>query len=607
MTRQLHTLRITVELKAPWLIHGSAPGSYGLDAVQLCGPDGGRILPGTLLTGRLREAWNELRTVLGETSLPDPAVWFGQAANGEMEPHRSRLWVDDLVETPKDGANPYWPSVRVGISDQTGAGDEGMLQFIEQKEPPGTPIRFEGIWRVICTQTEAETLRHAIRKGLSWHTQLGALRNVGFGELVSVAVEEGSPNLKALTQEHIKAFVNGDPTSDKRASRGLLLRFHQALCVSTKTINGNTFVSGDVIPGSALKGALATLLRAQGKDIPTWFDAMRITHALPAHGMSRPAPLPLSLVAQKVGDAWHILDAMDSEAALGDGRSLPYQSDWKDPAFAAATESQGWGQTQRHLRVRTAIERGRAKNNDLFAYDCVLASPDESGRLTHWLAQVDLGPEDTPKHWEELAEIVNHGSLGPIGKTDAFAELHLLPVLESAWASRRPDSTELTVLLVSDALLFATSQVTGHTSAKPIDIRTIYESAFQDMAAQCLGGLVPDLSLLSFHATQRLAGGRYLHGRHMASKRATYQPYVLSEAGSVFRLAFRDLVQARLVAQAWLTRGLPLPTAVADEHGCDWKSNTYIPQNGWGEVLVNPEHGFEPLGDLVHTSERTPA
>lgn len=604
MTRQLRAWRITVALKAPWLIHGSAPGSYGLDAVQLCGPNGARILPGTLLVGRLRETWNELRTVLGE-EVPDPEQWFGKEAGDQMAPHRSRLWVDDLFEKPRDGGTPYWPAVRVGLSDETGAGDDGMLQFIEQKEPPGTQVHFEGIWRAVCTQEESHALRHAIGKGLSWHTQLGALRNVGFGELVSVAVEEGLPTQQALTPEQIKAFVHGEPTGDQRASRGLLLRFRQPLCVSTKTINGNTFVSGDVVPGSAIKGALSTLLSAQGKDIPKWFDAMRITHALPAHGMTRPAPLPLSLVAQKVGDAWRIFDAIDSETALGDGRALPYQSDWKDPAFAAASESQDRGQTRRHLRVRTAIEGGRAKDNHLFAYDCVLASPDEKGRLTHWLAHVDLGLEDAPEHWEELADIVAHGALGPIGKTDAFAELQLLPVLESTWPSRLPDSAELTVLLVSDALLFATPQVTGHTSASPINIHTIYESAFRDMAAQCLGGLSPDLSLLSFHATQRLAGGRYLHGRRM--KKTTYQPYVLSEAGSVFRLKFKDTAQANRVAQAWLDRGLPLPKAVADEHDADWKSNTYIPQNGWGEVLVNPEHGFEPLSNQTPTFERTPA
>lgn len=615
MTHQLHTFQITVTLKAPWLVQGNDPASYGLDAVQLVGPDGARILPGTLLTGRLREAWNLLRTQLGSALVPDPAAWFGQEAVDRLEPSRSRIWVDDLVEKPQSNSAAYWPAVRVGLSDITGAGKEGMLQFIEQREPPGTQVVFEGVWRAVCTPKEAETLVIALSKGLGWYTQLGALRSVGFGELVAVTVKNVPHSQPAQTPETVQAFVKGAPAQDKLAARGLLLRFRQPLCVSTRTINGNTFVSGDVVPGSAIKGALATLLRAQGQAIPTWFDALRITHALPAHDQTRPAPLPLSLVALEAGGTWCIWDALRTETALSEGRALPYQSDWKPAAFAAAANEQGWGQTRRHLRVRTAMKGGRAKDNALFAYDCVLATPDTTEHTTCWLAHVDLGAQDSPENWQALASILQHGLLGPIGKTDAFAELQLLPRLESKWPAQLPNGhephdQELTVLLVSDALLFATPNVVGHTSAKPVDIHALYEQAFQNMAAQCLkdrkpADRKPAPSLLGFHATQRLAGGRYLHARRRPSG-SGYQPYVLTEAGSVFRLRFAESAHAREVAQAWLAQGLPLPQAVATEHGADWTTNTYIPQNGWGEVLINPAHGFQPLNDeTTQTQERT--
>ena len=61
----LCSIDITVTLKAPWLVHGSEPGRYGLDASMLRNHEGFPILPGSLISGRIRAAWKEMNEEMG--------------------------------------------------------------------------------------------------------------------------------------------------------------------------------------------------------------------------------------------------------------------------------------------------------------------------------------------------------------------------------------------------------------------------------------------------------------------------------------------------------------------------------------------------------------
>ena len=106
------------------------------------------------------------------------------------------------------------------------------------------------------------------------------------------------------------------------------------------------------------------------------------------------------------------------------------------------------------------------------------------------------------------------------------------------------------------------------------------------------------LELERFFATQSLAGGYYLWKRFQASHKSQdedklYQPYLLTDAGSVFVLkATGDITDAQEVIDGWFKRGLSLPDwtieSKLDKKEYEyWKYCPYIRHNGYGEIAVN--------------------
>ena len=53
-------INICLEIEGPLLTKSTAPGEYGLDAVVARDIDGVPYIPGTLLTGKVREALEQL-------------------------------------------------------------------------------------------------------------------------------------------------------------------------------------------------------------------------------------------------------------------------------------------------------------------------------------------------------------------------------------------------------------------------------------------------------------------------------------------------------------------------------------------------------------------
>ena len=147
--QRLRTLIVEVDLLAPWLVHGNDPGRLGLDAVQLLDVDRRRrVLPGTLLAGRICDTWTSLRA-LGSPFLDgvhDPRDWFG-FERAEHSGPSARLHVDDLVEQIDCAHRPLQHrsleiATRLQFDSLAGAGADGMLLAIEQREPAGTTVQF---------------------------------------------------------------------------------------------------------------------------------------------------------------------------------------------------------------------------------------------------------------------------------------------------------------------------------------------------------------------------------------------------------------------------------------------------------------------------------
>ncbi|MFA6203146.1 MAG: RAMP superfamily CRISPR-associated protein [Gallionella sp.] len=566
-SKSLCTINLAVALKTPWLVHGNDPGRFGLDATLMRDHNNCLVLPGSLILGRIREAWRAM-AVMG-LEVPDASKWFGREGNDHAL--RSRFWVNDLVAEKTDEELLY--STRVTIDEATGAAQNGMLMMAEQTQKSGSEIIFKGIWRAFLTGNEANELETALQAGLLWHSQLGAQRSVGFGELLSANITIGSSE-----------GGQGMPLSGVHAR--LKLSFDQPICVTTRSRRGNVFESGDIITGGTIKGALASLMNAQnGKSVAACvahnklaehFDSIRITHAFPSGGNRRAAAIPQSLVAVN-GDVMDVA-LLDKQHLIND-EAPAFLHDWKGEVWSKVNEKRGWGSTRTHLRVRTAMdEKTRsAKESELFAYQCKVA---ETG--VAWLADISLAgiPEsDQDAVWQAIGELLAQG-LGPIGKTDAWAKVDLSTDTSSVWPEG--DGGSICLMLNTPALLFPASAVADKTP----ELLALYQAAFSELS----GG---SLSLSHFYASQSMAGGGYLKIR-FGKQQKSYLPYVLTDEGSVFVLHIVDgkSDEAKKCLDVWRSTGLSLPKNVVEQHGADWKSNPYLPQNGFGEIVINAAHGF---------------
>lgn len=595
MSRTLHSITLSVTLQAPYLVHGNDAGRFGLDATLLFDHLGRPIIPGTLLAGRMAQVWRQHSEQLGHA---DVNAWFGQADQSQdTTQHRARLQLADLVLVSINGQKTvatrthYQAEVaRTALDDATGSVKQGALLITEQISAAGAELTFEGTWHTWAEDTEVKTLAQQLHAALLLQTQLGAYRGIGFGRVLNCRVTSGA-----------NTPGNAGMALPARSKLRLGLQFDASLCINTTSRRGNVFVSGDVMPGGTLLGALAqTLLQQhaarrlndiQGSALAKHFDALRCTHALPsAPGAGRPMPLPQSLIAINT----EVKDAYSTRATSHFDHAPAFQIDWKPATFKAASKDQGWRSTARHLRVRTAIQDGKAADGQLFAYDCIYAAP---AAPLQWQCDLDLSavPADAQAAVrQELTQLLRHG-LGPIGKTDARAQVECISQPQDIWPSQLGNKAFqpgqlIPMVLVSDALLFATSAVADQTD---VDLLSLYRSAFDDLAAQA--GFGDALCLSHFFATQQLRGGESLDRRYLRQKNAAYQPLVLTQAGSVFVFQVTNPAKAAALLQAWQSNGLALPHAVRESHGSTWRDHPYIPQNGYGEVVVQAALPFKTL------------
>lgn len=591
MKRPLHELHLDISLQAPYLVHGNDPGRHGLDATLMRDQQGRPILPGTLLAGRIVEAWLNLGHELDGA---DPETWFGR---GGIESPRARLRVADLLLTdaPAEAQAGEYDIARIRLDDERGAVQHNALLLVEQTAAPGAALRFTGRWRAWAHADEAQRLARQIQAALLLQTQLGANRGIGFGRLLHVQV---SPH--AVEAPPLKLAAD-------RSRHRLALSGDTHLCLAARGVRGNVFESDDHFSGGTLLGALAQMLMQRhgvtalarlDTPLARHFSRLRCTHAQPTHapqssqpGGGRPIPLPLSLVSlnEDIRDAWP-----HARPPAGLAVAPKFQLDWKSES-ATAGKTQGRPEPKRHLRVRTDIDgEGQAKDDHLFAYESIVSNAN-----IRWLFDLDIHavPEaERPDVREELAELLGHG-LFPLGKTDAVLTVQPVPDDDPGagpvWATRAMDDAIdadelIPIVLASDALLFPTDAIAEQFDP---DLLAIYRAAFADLARQA--GAADALVLEHHFASQQLAGGKYLHARFRHNQ--PYQPWVLTRAGSVFVFRINDPERARALLAQWAAHGLPLPPAVVAAYGDTWQDHPYLPQNGYGEIAIEPRHGYQTL------------
>lgn len=589
--------RLDLTLEGPLLTRASGGLAFGVDqAMQLY--QGRPAINGSLIRGHIRHLLAEFRQIMEED---DPAAarrlderiqnWFGKnhMAAHETDSARSRLDFDFfwLPAERGDHSPSLHNRIRMGPN---GAVDPGALIISESPVPAGAAAVFSGEIRGrFHNDHEAEAFRHWICKALHHLPAIGAMKGAGFGRIKGFDFHEVQPPETA-----------GDLF-------GLLIQPDRPFCIAKPPLPpANFYVSEDHIPGNALKAVLADAWRERRGDLPEGFDALRISHALPAARQrpERPLPLPLSLAV--AGE--RVLDLALCEAPVliptdaADAASLQapvFQPDWKAADWERAAGAFGPRPVfpRRWLGVRTSIEDAdealnQAKDNGLFSLECV----DPADYV--WCADLDLSrvPEEARRHLlEQLPATVEN-----LGKTKARAKLEKRPQAFAPTTEIPPveqDQDLFIVLLRTPARLFAATQ-----DLPPTNGAKALHQAYASYWSSASGGA---LELSHYFAQQQLFGGDlyWNYYRKQAPDPGDYRPEWLTQAGSVFvlRAAAHRRDQAREQLQAWQAHGLPPApdrlTSGGERRPDDWKTDPFIPENGFGECVVNARQQLDLLAD----------
>lgn len=591
MTSKLQRLRITLTLTSPFNTAASEPSRLGIDSPLLRDHRGRICLPGTQVQGRVLE---EINNWPGFDAL---RRHFGAAGDKQtFAPNRKQILFGDLVMDTSDHPSTH-TFVRISKDDATGATKEGMLQVIEQPARSGALLTFTGDALIVCDTTTAGAIRTELESALRLVPNFGADRSVGFGVLQSVSVQCTSDAPARLSWPENATCVE------------LALHLDRPFLVTESSPRENLFNGSDIIPGNALKGAFADTLKALGlgeaKDI-AGFDNIVFNHAFCAHGTERPRALPESLIEHSHHDHKIALDLANESGPVvlgaGEAQAAPlFELDWKAPPapphlprdlngkVASLKHHFGWATPAHNLRVRTAIdsETLAAAESQLFAYDQVLhehpnASQKNAWQPHIWRTRIDISAltEAAQKSVrEKLIRVLQTGLVG-LGKTKAHV------TVASATTAASPslalaENQQIILTVQTAALLTEPGKLTERASA--VDLRAAYAATF---AALSNNGF----ALSHFYARQSLRGGRYQSQRFKHGGAPNYAPWLITNAGSVFVLKVTNAAEAAKALSEWLQRGLPVP-AEWGEHYTHWKTNPYLPQNGFGEIAIDyPEH-----------------
>lgn len=611
------TLIVTLTLRGPVLTHSTSPGAGHVSSPFARSSRGRYYIPGSLIKGRLREAWTELESAAGPflrsrcgltlEQLLGEGSGNRQNDGASTEPKRGRLHFENFEDLSMAAAAPGRESLlyRIKIDEARGSVGKGSYQVIEAPYAAGEEASFVGrIHFRAGGAVDAQGVEDCVLTGLRWVTNIGANCNVGFGRLLDAQV----------TDRRVKADAQTAVAATGTVRLDLEVTPQSPFCVSRRQLADNLFESDSSIPGAVLKGSVAHTWRALRGDDPDGeigagydpsrpelcehFHLIGFTHAFPAERgkQRRPVAAPLSLikVGGEGGDELYDAALMPGPFLVG-RRDASDRTRWTAPAFSVDWKDDsdvrrlfGWADPRRELRVRTAIDasRRKAKDEQLFAYETVV--PDGVA----WYCSVDLGAITDQgtrlKVEEQLRGLLAFGLRG-LGKTKARADVVVGP--EGSTPPLHPsDDAPLSDPQTGEQSWVITLQ----TPAVICDPQEVNRGGLLEAYRQAWGEISSSaLRLKHFYARQSLSGGYYLYRRFMNPGR--YYPYLLTDAGSVFVLSAEGgrEAEARRFISEWLARGLPLPGWATRAYerdgkpGDDWRNCPYLREGGYGEVAVN--------------------
>ncbi|MBI1358247.1 MAG: hypothetical protein GC160_28260 [Acidobacteria bacterium] len=583
------TATVEIHVRGPVLSQSSSVGAPGFDALMAQAKfalnQSRYYLPGSLIKGLVREVWQEFAEVEPEyQSLI--SRWLGDESPkaSDDRPERGRMKWSDFVDWSTEPAKRSPSRTRIQIDDERGAADEAMLQVLESPYASGQPVTFKGEVKWLAADDESEhQVVESLQKGLHWLHAVGGVRSSGFGRVMGTSVHVSKRRQQA---------ASGLERHDRLELR---LQFGEPVIFSKLRVADNWFESEEVVPGGALKGAVATMISADPdhyRELSEELSRVGFTHAFPtALGERRPSRWPMSLVSYSSDPKMPAFgDALRGSAPpVGEcGKPWAFDIDWKDGIRDLVESCYGWPKLHRQVRVRTRFDSAKARADEgvddqggsLFAWRMIEPFSRE------WVCTVDLSGL-SPTAREQLTQLLESFGLGPLGKSKAWANVEVT----ACQAPGVQASGSYCVTLQTPALLTAPGRQLAKDGTLGMTDAEVLERELRAAWSELSDG---SLILVDYFQRCSLSGGSYLLARFSA-KGLDYRPYLLSDAGSTFLLAGAEGRQekaASLLAQ-WRRKGLPLAESVrhfygiTDDPDWQWRDCPYLPENGYGEIAVD--------------------
>lgn len=605
-----YTMKLT--LQSPFLIAGSQPSHYGIDVVQIRDLGGNPIIPDTHIKGVLRHAWTMLEAE-GIVAPLSTNRLFGltrdKPEGGTDELHygdaQGLLSFTDLVTVQPRNRDAV---TRVSIVDATGAADDGALVTVELAAGAGKELEFSGSFTAHCLSlVEAVELRHKIELALGAIEAIGRFKTVGFGRILHAEVGEPQAEVRAPLP----------PGAAQATDFELAFRLNKRVLVDINRVDSNTLSGSEIIPGTALKGALARRLALAGKkpllgDLRRVLSRMLVSQAVPHCLGTNLSGIPLSSpeglnrirIGKSDGAVWHP-ETLNFNKSLELATFLP---DWKDDEPDSARPA-----LRRDVRTRVRIDAdsGAAKTGALFTQSAIAPEAwlesTSSSLPIEWRCTIRWPGASQGADYDifiECLETLGHG-LHSLGKTNAqTVDLRLTIASPVPNAGPHPvgpfvvtlDSPTLMIRerhlasesLYAEALDTYWREISGGCLAiAPADDTPVYGSA--NVGPQPL----------DFYCHQEFRSGyAALRFRYFGPDRV--EPFVLSKPGSVFVLMAIDVTEAAPCLAKLQKAGLPVARWSDEVEGLgtidlllepDFEVCPFGPQNGYGAISVAKEDG----------------
>lgn len=599
---------IEIEIEGPIMTAGLSAASFGVDVAFLRDHRGRLVVPGSMIQGVVREVLEDM-SAAAPSLLPAGKLdaWLGAPSvdaredadtvvSAGFEPHRGCL---DFSDFELSDPAPLESITRIQVDAETGSVERGMLAVLEAPVAPGARGTLRGVMTVDADQATAEQAREWAGKALRLLPAIGGVKGAGFGHIEAVRIEPQREPPRPTTGPLAAAAREAGALAGRDRVQ-MALEFEAPFLVSSEAISGNLFKGSHVIPGGAIKGALAERLEQSGSStsLADTLDRTVFRHARPAKAddlTRRPRTIPLSLYSLEhlddgnlEFDGLHDALADDPDGWAADGWFVQFGGNWKDGGKAEKEAQRLYGQhfiPRYDIRTRTAIgARGEAETSKLFTSMAVVPAD------FVWIGEIRLRSDTDRASFSEVVAALDKVIL-KIGKMRTPARVALLDLPDGepqvTPLATNADRVTWRLVLETDALLHGPDDVFRHADVADgserlkRQYRDYFAAAVNERLEKDAEPVEAEDVGLRFFARQRWAGG--YQARRFPTYPDCYYPHLVTEAGSVFEVVLPQRCTGAI--KAFASHGLPLPASVPSQ-GYQYQRSPFVPENGYGEVSI---------------------